>query len=247
MAPPVDVIIPFRSMDDGKRRLRPLLEPRQRSALNAWFLTHTLAAALQLTGPARVWLVTPCEQARRVARAHGVRLIDEPVESGEASTPESRLNHALSHALAMARQGGAGDVLIVSVDLPWLRSADLRSLCRLSREDPASAPSCVIATDRTLQGTNALLIPAGRNMDFAYGAGSCQRHADNARRQGMSVRTVCLPNLARDIDTPQDYSHWVGEGRAARRRDPADWTGGEPWMHSTNGSITIPLWMDFAA
>lgn len=245
MAPTIDVIIPFRSMDDGKRRLRPLLEPRQRSALNAWFLTHTLAAALQLTGPARVWLVTPCEQARRVGRAHGVRLIDEPADGGAAPTPESRLNLALGHALETVREAGAGDVLVVSTDLPWLRSADLRALWRLGHADPAAGPSCVIATDRTMQGTNAMLIPAGHGMEFAYGAGSCQRHADNAREQGMAVRTVCLPNLARDIDTPQDYSNWIGEGRAARRRDPADWTGGEPWMHSANGSITMPLWTDF--
>ena len=71
----------------------------------------------------------------------------------------------------------------------------------------------VIVPDRHGAGTNALLLSPPDIVDFAFGPGSRQTHADRARRAGAVLVELDGP-LALDIDTPEDLL--LAEGEPAR-------------------------------
>jgi 2-phospho-L-lactate guanylyltransferase len=55
-------------------------------------------------------------------------------------------------------------------------------------------------------GTNVVSLPAGSPFRFGYGPGSFRRHAAEARRLGLAVRVVRDPELAFDVDLPEDLA-----------------------------------------
>jgi 2-phospho-L-lactate/phosphoenolpyruvate guanylyltransferase len=61
--------------------------------------------------------------------------------------------------------------------------------------------------DRRGDGTNVIALPTDMPFQFAYGAGSFQRHLRSAVAAGLSVRVRRDPLLAIDIDTPSDLAH----------------------------------------
>ncbi len=55
-------------------------------------------------------------------------------------------------------------------------------------------------------GTNVLSLPADTAFRFSYGPGSFRRHAAEGRRLGLGVRVVRDPDLAFDVDVPEDLA-----------------------------------------
>jgi len=51
-----------------------------------------------------------------------------------------------------------------------------------------------------------LAVPTGVAFRFAYGPGSFRRHVAEARRLGLGVRVVRDPDLAFDVDVPEDLA-----------------------------------------
>jgi 2-phospho-L-lactate guanylyltransferase len=49
-----------------------------------------------------------------------------------------------------------------------------------------------------------LSVPVGVPFRFAYGPGSFRRHVAEAERLGLHVRVVRDPDLAFDVDVPDD-------------------------------------------
>ncbi|MGB6106131.1 MAG: 2-phospho-L-lactate guanylyltransferase [Pusillimonas sp.] len=236
LSPSIDLIIPVRSLADGKRRLRILLTDAQRQALNQQFLAHILALARQLPRIGRTWVVSGCPRTRDVAHSLGACVLAEPPDTGRRGGPEARLNDALGFALAQVRKQGARNVLLVSSDLPFAQAEDLDMLCRLGQ--PRTDHTCVIATDKTGQGTNAIFIPERHGFEFSFGPESCGRHANSARRHGMQTHIARISNLAHDIDTPDDYLFWRSAS-ACLTASPT-LSGGTVWMHNppTNWPMT---------
>jgi 2-phospho-L-lactate guanylyltransferase (CobY/MobA/RfbA family) len=89
-------------------------------------------------------------------------------------------------------------VLVVNADVPCVVPHDLRALLEVA-ELPALA--LVEADDGT---TNALGLPAPGAFAPLYGPGSARRFADHARALGLDPVSVALPNIADDVDTPDD-------------------------------------------
>lgn len=114
------LVVPVRSLRDGKSRLAPALDPAQRSALIEWLLVHTLEQAAQFPGLKRTLVVSPCTEARVRARAFGAHVLDEHTHGG--------LNQALRQAQVALSELDAARMLMVACDLPLLRAEDLRRL-----------------------------------------------------------------------------------------------------------------------
>ena len=55
-------------------------------------------------------------------------------------------------------------------------------------------------------GTPVLSIPVALGFRFAYGPGSFRRHAAETRRLGLGFRVVRDPDLAFDVDLPDDLT-----------------------------------------
>lgn len=188
------VVVPVRPLAEGKSRLAPVLDADARRRLNERFLLSTLDLAKAVVGPARVLVVSRCADALALARAAGVATLRELGAGG--------LNAALRQGAVHLARRGATALMVLPVDLPLARPADLEALIRLS----GRRPGVVIAGDRADTGTNALVVRPPRGIRFRFGPHSRAAHLREARRQGLRAVLVSRPALAFDVDTPADYA-----------------------------------------
>lgn len=192
-------IIPVKSFRDGKGRLSAVLGEAERKALNVELLDHMLSVTSVFPGAARTIVVSPDRDVLDRAEAAGVEaLLDVACD----------LNAALDRAACHAADHRADGVLIIPVDLPRARPGDLLALASCRR-------GVAIAPDRRGIGTNALYVAPPDALGFRFGGDSFQAHLAAARKAGLDTEIVTLPNLAFDIDTPDDYREWRSRGAAA--------------------------------
>jgi 2-phospho-L-lactate guanylyltransferase len=62
----------------------------------------------------------------------------------------------------------------------------------------------LVVPDRRSDGTNLLSLPASVGFRFRYGPGSAAAHVDEAERLGLPSVVVDDPDLAWDVDLPDD-------------------------------------------
>ncbi len=238
MESPTWIVIPVRSLTDGKRRLASVLEPPERAALVRRLFRRTLGAAAQARLP--VLVVSPDPAALALARDYGATGLEEP--------RPVELNHALELAAREAASRGAGAILVVSADLPDLEAADLRAMLPAPASDrvPAVAASSPnpppnppagrettgrsepgananagaalvrIAPDEAGIGTNALYVRPPDLLVFEYGGTSCPRHLEQAQARGARVDRVDRPGLGFDLDTPDDLERYERQRHLGR-------------------------------
>ena len=178
------IVVPVRSLTDGKRRLAPVLDSRERAALVRRMLVRTLRAA-GAAGPP-VLVVSPDADALSLAGDHGAAGLEEPRPIG--------LNRALTLAAHAVRERGGDALLVVSADLPDLEAADLRAML----PSPVRDRAAVIAPP-TAPATAA---PSAARGGGAAGSGSLPgqaalRIAPDEAGTGTNALYVRSPRLAR--------------------------------------------------
>jgi len=191
------IVIPIRSLSDGKTRLSPVLDPAARAALTREMLERVVRASLETRSQADVIVISPDPDALAdVGRiAPSIRLVlQDPGRPG--------LVPALDQAAQFARELGVSTVLILPADLPLVSSRDIDNLLR--RDAPV-----VIAPDRHRMGTNALMVRLdafGEPFVFQFGEGSFAKHQDEAARLGADAVTASSIGTSFDLDTPEDLA-----------------------------------------
>jgi 2-phospho-L-lactate guanylyltransferase len=186
------LVIPVKSLHDGKSRLASALDPVQRRTFMDRLLVHTLKQAAAFPGLDRTLMVSACGETRARAAALGAQVLNE---SG------CGLNAAVKRAHANIRQRGATQMLVIPCDLPFLCTEDLQYLSRL-----AMSKVIVVAPDRSLLGTNGLCFDAALDFGFEFGPDSYARHTNNAQRLQLDHAAAKRPGLAFDVDTPDDLA-----------------------------------------
>lgn len=186
-------IVPVKPLRRGKSRLAGLLSEDQRTKLNQEMLAHTLKTLRAVPEIEHTLVISRDPAALVLAREHGARTVRE------AGAP--RLNTALKRATLFAKTYVTRGVLIVPMDLPLMTPGDIAVM--INRAE-GSDPVMVIAPDHHCQGTNALLICPAGHIEYEFGPGSFQRHCDLAQRCGARLEICELPNLALDVDYPED-------------------------------------------
>ena len=197
------ILIPCKSLGDGKTRLAQALDAKARRALCTGFLQRTLDVALALVPPSRCHVMAGDGAAAAIAAARGVTSCDDPGIG---------LNEALRQGRERICRNAAEEfaLLIFPIDLPWATAAALADLVRC-------AADVVIAPDRERTGTNALYLGprAARRFVFQFGANSFAAH-QSATGLGLRVDVYEDARLSFDVDHPEDYLEWQrGEGPGA--------------------------------
>lgn len=199
------LLIPCKALAAGKSRLRPVLDDRERAMLCERLLRQTLDCALGLVPAAACHLVTADPDAAATARGLGVATVGDR---------GGGLNEALAEARAAVLQSSAGAALLVlPIDLPRASPAALRRLV-------AATGEVVAAPDRHGLGTNLLYLApvAAAVMAFRFGGTSFAAHRDAAASLGLRFAAHADPDLAFDIDGPDDLAAWRGAISAAAAR-----------------------------
>jgi 2-phospho-L-lactate guanylyltransferase len=186
-------ILPFKGFDQAKQRLRDALGAQPRRALVEAMFADVLIALRRTTALGGILVVSADTVAQQIAQGYGAEVIGDD-QRGH--------NQAAAGGIAHARQLGIERVLLVPGDCPLLDPVELNALISA----PTPARSVTIVPDRHGSGTNALLISPPGVFGPAFGPGSRARHEQKAHAAGLDVRTVEIPSLALDIDTPEDLA-----------------------------------------
>jgi 2-phospho-L-lactate/phosphoenolpyruvate guanylyltransferase len=175
------IVVPFRG-SGGKQRLTGLGEQAHRS-IALGMLADVLAATTEV---GRTVLVSGDENARRHAVDAGADFVDDP-GGGQGAAVAAAIGSFQADA-----------ILIVNADLPCVLPYDLRALLAAT---PAGGIALVASPDGR---TNALSLPAPHLFQPLFGPNSARRFERAARDLGLEVVVAAIPNLADDVDTPDD-------------------------------------------
>jgi 2-phospho-L-lactate guanylyltransferase len=201
--PTIWAIVPVKPFLRSKSRLAAVLTPQERAGLSREFLGHALAVLRQVPAIRQTLVISRDPAALALAHAQGVHTVTE------AGAPD--LNSALTRATQAALMQGAGAVLILPTDLPFLGPEDVRALIEMDEPGPVVS----IAPDRREVGTNALFVAPPGLLPYAFGEHSFARHMALAQAAGARLRVCRLPGAALDIDGPDDLEMYQA-GRTAR-------------------------------
>jgi 2-phospho-L-lactate guanylyltransferase len=186
------VILPVKGLGQAKQRLDPGLEAGPRRALAEAMFSDVLVALRRSETVDEILVVTSDSAAEQIAAGHGAMLLDDSDEGH---------NVAALNGIRWALEHGAERVLLVPGDCPLLAPGEVDDLL----SSPPQPPSAVIVPDRHGTGTNALLLDPPDALTPSFGPGSCERHAEHARRSGTEPVVVTVPSLALDVDTVEDF------------------------------------------
>ena len=201
------VIIPLRSLHDGKRRLSGVLSPEERTMLVQRLFARTYQALRSVSRIEQVWVVSPDpELLAWTARFDALPIVQ----------PGEGLNAGLEYArrVVLARRE-ARSLLVMLPDLPLITTADVAAIVELAADD-----TVVLAPDRHGRGTNALLVPAAHTLPFCFGVDSLRQHQAAAEALRLTIQMYRAPGTAFDLDIAEEV--WLMEDLAG----PAP-----PWDH----------------
>jgi 2-phospho-L-lactate/phosphoenolpyruvate guanylyltransferase len=185
-------IVPVKPLRRGKSRLAGMLTEDQRTRLNRYLLEHVLNTLKEVPAIAHTLVVSRDPAALSLTREMGGRTV---LEDGAP-----QFNTALKRATIVARTQGAHAVLILPADLPLIKPKDVIALLKHGKHPPV----VVIAPDRRQDGTNGLFINPAGLIEYGYGPGSFHCHSDRALQSGASLEVIDSPNIALDLDLPED-------------------------------------------
>jgi len=186
-------ILPIKSFDQAKQRLRDELDASPRRALVEAMFSDVLVALRRAKLVDQVLVVSSDHGAQRIAGGYGAMVVED-LDQGH--------NHAATLGVERAIELGIERALLIPGDCPLLDPLELDEL--IGR--PAPNPSVLIVPDRHGAGTNALLLTPPDALAPSFGPGSHERHQRTAAAAGVESLTVAVASLALDVDTPEDLA-----------------------------------------
>ena len=190
----IAAVVPMKRLSAAKQRLAGVLGPEERGRLCLWMLGRMLEAFSACPEVGETLVVTPDGAVRDHVKGRfpQARVLFDPLDLP--------LNGAARLAAAEVAGRGYGRMLFALGDLPFLTAGEVSRMAGL--RTPA-----VLAPDRRGQGTNALLLTPPGALEPAFGAGSFQRHLQEAGAAGLACEVFESPGFGCDIDTPDDLQY----------------------------------------
>lgn len=196
------LVTPVKPFDESKSRLAAVLSQAERAALSRSLLERTLRVAQDSGRFTGLLVVSRADAALSTAAAAGAQTVRER---------RPGLNDALRQACIQARHAGADAALILPADLPYLTTGDIDLMLAAAQPEV----DVVLAPSQD-GGTNALLLRLPRRLPLCFGPASFQRHQQAAADMGLTVAVCTSPNLAFDLDRPEDWEILRADGVVMR-------------------------------
>jgi len=185
------IVVLIKDFESAKQRLQPALGPKSRRALaqrNAELAVRAAAAG------DRVLVVAGSREVADLAAAWGADVLLEPRQEGQ--------NVAAGRGIALAVEGGAGAVLLLSSDLPLVTIEAVREVIESATRLDAPVAMAVAATGRG--GTNALYLRPPGAITLQFGSDSLDKFRHEAESRGVNFVVHHSESLALDLDEPGD-------------------------------------------
>jgi 2-phospho-L-lactate/phosphoenolpyruvate guanylyltransferase len=189
------VVLTSRGIALSKERLAGALTIAERSKLNRWLLGRTLSViATWIERMDRCLVVTACSEVLGMAELAGARVFERQAFGH---------NDAAKVGAAQVAALGARRIVFLPADLPDLTPEALDAF--VSR---GVAADLVLAPDKDGPGTNAVIAHARSDLEFFFGPGSLAKYVQWGLAHGWRVAVHGAPELAFDLDSPEDYALW---------------------------------------
>jgi 2-phospho-L-lactate/phosphoenolpyruvate guanylyltransferase len=182
-------ILPVKRFERAKQRLGGTLSDGSRWALAEAMVTDVLVALRRSKAVDHVLVVTCEPRAESLALGWGADVIADPQERSHSN--------AATLGIRAAVERGATRVLLVPGDCPSLDPDEVDELL-------SDGPGVKVVPDRHGTGTNALVLDPPEAIAPGFGPGSCERHVDRAREEGVHWEIRHTPSLTLDVDTRED-------------------------------------------
>ena len=198
------LLIPVKDLTHAKQRLAALMTQQERTRLAWAMLENTLAVAAQVRTVDRVTIVTLYPPAIELAQKFGMEVILETEQISESASVDFGSRQAATL--------GVEAVLRLPIDLPLITSEDIETV--LAADKPESSVVMVPSRDGT--GTNAILRRPPTLFPSHFGTGSLAKHIREAEQANASCTLLDLPNIALDIDEPEDLAEFLKLGQGSQ-------------------------------
>jgi 2-phospho-L-lactate guanylyltransferase len=197
-------LLPIKSLDQGKSRLSPVLNPEQRALLIPAMLEDVLEAIVG-TPALKLLLVTGDDRVAQLAASRGISSLLEEVCISETHAIETATRHACSL--------GAKGTLVVPADIPLVQPADLNAVLESA---PEQGTVMVPAWDG--RGTNAVLRRPADLFPLRFGNDSFLPHSAAAEQTQLPCIVVQNDRIALDVDSPSDLARFMEVPSSTRTR-----------------------------
>jgi 2-phospho-L-lactate guanylyltransferase len=193
------IVIPVKDPAAAKSRLAPILSGEARRELATVLFRETLRFFRGTFAGLPLVVVTD-----------GAAFADEAARAGATVLRDggSGLTAAVELATAWSVEHNFRAQLVIPSDIGALDHDEVARLI----EHPRPAPSVVLCPSADEGGTNALLTAPPDAVPIWYGAGSFERFRREAAARGIRAEVLRLPNLALDLDTPEDVKRFLDLG-----------------------------------
>ena len=191
------ILIPMRSINEGKTRLSNLLSPNKREKLIKLLFTQLLKKLKTLKDQfplifSDILVITPCEEVEKISKDFHVHVLKEQSLNG--------LNSAVNKGISWASENLYDSSLILPGDIIDPETEDIKKILDMGRKSRNSMVICP-STDF---GTNALYLSLPTRLNFKFGPNSFFEHQKEAKK--ISIRSIIAPvdSLKDDLDTGKD-------------------------------------------
>ncbi len=191
--------VPVKSLERAKARLSEVLRPLERAALTLAMLEDVLDACLAVSGW-QTWVISPDESVLEVSARRRARAVIEE-DAGLLGAVRQVEDEA----------AGADALAIVLGDLPFLTGEALGGALQ-------TIGPVVAAPSGSDAGTNLLVRRPPSVIPARFGTDSYRRHVEEAEQRRLPVSSVRSPELAFDLDRPEDIPVVLRDPRPSRTR-----------------------------
>jgi 2-phospho-L-lactate guanylyltransferase len=195
---PAWAVVPAKSLQRGKSRLRGVLGEDERTAFARDLLVHVLGV-LRACPLAGVLVATDGDDVAELAQEHGASV------RRDAGAGAGGLAAVVDGALADVAARGAAAAVVLMADLPRVEPADVASLLvALGDHDIA------LVRDHLGDHTNALALAPPTAIATCFGRrDSFAAHCAAARAAGLRIALVDNARIAFDVDGPEEHARLV--------------------------------------
>ncbi len=184
--------IPSKQPELAKRRLASLLSPDELRSLHFAMLEDVLSAAVGVSGLDGICVITICPDVAAMAQRYGALVLQESALRGHRK--------AVALAARHLKAEGVDQMMTLPGDVPMVTSQDIEKV--LSAHNAPNMMTFV--PDYCELGSNCVILNPDAAPALRIGSGKFSTHIRAAGEFGFDPQILRNPNIAQDIDTPDD-------------------------------------------
>lgn len=190
-------ILPVKDLSQSKSRLSHEMNRQQRESLAFNLLRRTLEILKSSKCIDDILMVSRDARVRSMAEMENVLFLQEE---------GTDLNQALEQATRWSLEQHYSAILILPLDIPFLTKEDIDAIINMGNE---KREIVIIAPDREMKGTNALLVKPPGILQYQFGLESFRCHWQQTQYRHIENKIYYSAKMSFDVDFPSQYRSMV--------------------------------------